>query len=311
MLLFSFLFTFLSLARCYSSSAEGSSAELCKAELSNVLADPWTYSEGYLYQISEKLKAFSPLLFTPQADSVIANFEQEFGVNVDLQQAFIACSQQGISICNSVNNTYGGMDGYVNPNTNFTIQVNDSGSLTTASFSVIAGNTLVSKKSMFAEIGEFLNLTLKSPSGLSVPILQSSCIISDYTAFDFGLVDTSPIPFSCSDINATISLAFTPTNLFSNFVGQEINGNWTLMAESTADTTVSDLIFNYCYADPNAVTQACPYTSDMSRANLNIPGYRYDAASGMAYFTSLIRNGQGQEMYATISRSVATMIIKK
>lgn len=305
MLLLSLLFTVLSLARC-----DSASVELCKAELNSVLADPWTYSEGYLYQISEKLKVFSGLLFTPQVDSVIANFEQEFGVNVELQQSFPACSTQAPSICNAVNNTYDAGSGSISTfGTNFSIEVLDSGSLTTASFSIIEG-TVGGSKAILA-VDQFINMTLISPSGLSVPILESTCTVAPDTNFNFGLVDTSPIPFSCSDINATLSLAFTPTNLFNTFAGQEVYGNWTLNAVAGDVAYFLTLFFNYCYEDPNFVPQPCSYTSDMSRSNLNIPGYRYDAGTGMAYFTTLIRNCQGQEMYATISRSVANMIIKK
>lgn len=90
MLFLTLLFTVLSIV--HGEELSQSTRNLCEAEIENILADPWNYSERYLDKVNEKLKEFSQLLFTPQANSIVSNFEREYGVTITLEQPFPICN---------------------------------------------------------------------------------------------------------------------------------------------------------------------------------------------------------------------------
>jgi hypothetical protein len=104
-------------------------------------------------------------------------------------------------------------------------------------------------------------------------------------------------------------LDFQPTTPFTQFTGVEAFGVWKLGFHPADDYGfLRSFSVNYCISSG---ASSCSFSSDIARANLNVPGYRYDAASGTIYYTSVLHDTQGQLLYATISRSVEGMFIKK
>ncbi len=147
----------------------------------------------------------------------------------------------------------------------------------------------------------YLNIYMQPPGGSASAALESTCTLAD-GVYQFGLADSSSIPFNCTNLNSSIT--FQPTTPFSQFNGLEAGGEWYLIINGTEFGSLQGFTIDYCIA-------ACSLSSDFARANLNVPGYRYDSADAMVYYTSILRNGQDEEMYVTISRSVKGMLVKK
>lgn len=148
-----------------------------------------------------------------------------------------------------------------------------------------------------------MNLTLVSPAGTSVDILQEDCLVANYPNFVFGLSDLANLPFTCASV--TDGISFTPTNSFGVFNGENPLGNWNLITYTVYNGFFNVLTFNYCTISASC----CLYSRDIARSNLNIPGYLYNADSGLASFTTAIRNSNSEELTAIISRSVDGILV--
>ncbi len=263
-------------------------ASKCKFELESVLAAPNTFPENYLRLLSNKLSQFSELLFTSQAASVISSFEQEYGVTVSLQAPFPVDT---ITSCNFYQ-----YDGNSQPFLNgpFPFNITEQGQIYNLSIANIFGTLGNDNKALTATNSVSLQISFQAPNGFTSQVLDASCSFSSRN-YQFGLADSSDIPFDCTTIGG--QLTYSPTSPFSQFKGVEANGQWELILFSDDNaSSLQTFRIDYCLA-----TQPY-YSSDIARSNLNFPGYRFD--SGVAYFTSIDRNSQGEKLYVTISRSL-------
>ena len=296
-----FLFTL----GCLFALVLGSSTEKCKFELQNVLADPQTYSQNYLRTLSGRLAQFTNLLFTNQANSIVDAFEQEYGVNVQLKSPFPTCQSDGTAqACYSLPLEIES----ATLNGEYPFAIPQSGPITSISITNIIGQAASSKKSML-DI-DFFTISLQPPGLIPAQILVPACQVPDTQNFNFGLSDTSTTAFSCDAVDSATVLL--PTSPLSQFNGLEANGEWKLIISGADIGFFTGFTFNYCVTGSAASsTPTCSVSSDIARANINVPGYRYDATDGNVYYTTILRSAQGQELYATISRSVEGMFIKK
>lgn len=278
---------------------------VCTKELAGIVAEVDTGPQIYLHNVSKKFKAFKRLLFTPQASSIVANFEQEFGVNVQLQSPFILCSGSFTAFCNS-SSPYFDNGTPISPQIyNLTIPIYDPGRLTSIYLSAYSG--IVGGEKAAFDFPPIPKATLFPPNGQSVEIYGETCLVR--SEFDFTLSDASTEPFDCT--TADSGILYQPTNSFAPFLGTEALGDWILQLNIEAMTYLQSIALSYCTEQPRIGSgSSCTYSRDIARSNINVPGYRYDSDSGIAYYTTVIRNIDGQELYATISRSIIGMFMK-
>ncbi len=259
-----------------------------KTELKNILEHSKTFSEEYLKSISDKLSKYSNALFTSQADSIVSAFEQEFGVEIVLQSPFLGCASQScfsVSIVLDVGNFF---------LQSFPFTIPQSGIIESISIGSLIGTVNPIKKSMSMELDyPFILVSLQPPLSPPGMVEVPSCEVP-ILSFNLGFSDSATTPLNCSETNSGI--IFQPTNPFSQFTGVQAQGEWNLIMYTTNGGDLESFIINYCLAS------ACAYSSDIARSNSNIPGYRYDSSNGIAYYTRIFRNSQGEQLYATISR---------
>lgn len=77
----------------------------CALKLQSVVAEPKVCAQKYLEKLDNELKKKTALLFSHQADSVIQNFEQTYGVQITLTAPFISSSTEGETCFQYFNNT--------------------------------------------------------------------------------------------------------------------------------------------------------------------------------------------------------------
>ncbi len=291
------------------SLVSASTSNKCESELESVISSPKPYSESYLRKLAGRLAQYSGLLFTAQGASFVSSFEQEYGVTVTLQSPFFTCPTVPVLVaetCYSVTENVVYVDFN---NINYPFNITQSGPIT--SISIASMNGSVGSSKIVWDTSQFFNVSLQPPTGSPGPVLQTSCTI-DIGPFSIGFSDESTIPFDCTNFDSGV--IFAPTTPLAQFDGVEANGEWNLILDAADIGTLEFFTIDYCVANDsnnNAVLSSCSLSSDIARSNLNIPGYRYDSAAGMAYLTILLRNVQGEEVYATISRPINGMIIKK
>ncbi len=268
----------------------------CKIELNGIVATPMSYYENYLGFLSNELAEFSEILFTSQANSIATAFEQKYGVNVTLRSPFFTCSPSGLSdSCYSLVESPEATISLAS----FPFTIPQSGNISSISISNMTGSLLEGKKSLLAQ--NFFSLYLIPPNSVSAPVLEPPCQIQQNENFNLGFSDASEVPFDCTNVDSGVN--FQPTTPLSQFNGLEAKGDWILYVQTIAnDGRLNTFTINYCLTNQTVTSSDCIYSSDISRSNLNIPGYRYDSSSGTAYYTKIIRNNADEELYLTISR---------
>ncbi len=117
--------------------------------------------------------------------------------------------------------------------------------------------------------------------------------------FDLGFSDDAATPLDCSKVN--LGLIFQPTVPFSQFEGVEASGECNMELDPTDSGNLDTYSINYCIGVSGAKS-FCSFSSDIARSNLNIPGYRHEG--GVAYYTKILRNSGGEEVYVTISLEI-------
>ncbi len=148
------------------------------------------------------------------------------------------------------------------------------------------------------DLQPFLNVSLVPPNLLSGQVLSPNCQVFNVQPFNFGISDDSTVPLNCSLVDS--ENIFQPTTPFSQFNGVQANGEWSLILNSAEGGSIYTFTIDYCITV--ADTSTCSYAYDIARSNLNIPRYRYDSSTGTAYYTKIIRNNRGEQLYVTISR---------
>jgi hypothetical protein len=78
-----------------------SASEKCTAELAGIVYAPETYARDYMLKVAANFNIGSAMLFTPNAQSYIDSFEQQWGVTVEIGEPFAICrvSDDDITAC--------------------------------------------------------------------------------------------------------------------------------------------------------------------------------------------------------------------
>ncbi len=161
----------------------------------------------------------------------------------------------------------------------------------------INGDITTDSKALLAENVPIM-FSLQHPELAIGEIFSATCSISS-VSFTFGLSDLATDAFSCGGIES--GSIFLPTDPFSQFKGVEAAGGWKMHVDILREDSsyLNKFTIDYCIT-PNS--SGSDFSSNIARSNWNIPGYRYDG--GVAYYSSVIRSNQGEELYTTISRTI-------
>lgn len=71
----------------------------CALELQSIVKNSQNCAQKYLERLNKELKKKTPLLFSPQADSVIQNFEQTYGVQIAVNSPFMQAQNEFGETC--------------------------------------------------------------------------------------------------------------------------------------------------------------------------------------------------------------------
>ena len=235
--------------------------------------------EAYLLKINMELKKQSPLLFTSQQSSIIANFEQTFGVRIAIQPAF---PEKLTETCIEQSKFFV-LDGFNVKTVEFNVP--DDGKFLNASV----------PKLLIQSVGlpGSSTLSLTSPSQKQQQIYNNEC---DEQQDINGAFSDDGIEFSgpsCNYIPIGVE-TYRPTQPFSTFLGESVQGNWLFKVFSSSASN-AQLRWKLCYEQGGSFGRL---SRDFSAANLNFPAFSQSA--GEYYLTSLFRNAQGEALYLTI-----------
>lgn len=271
----------------------------CEQELQGIISVPENCAEKYLRNLMRQLKTKKSLLFTSEADSVVQNFEQTYGVTVTLNQPYPRITDE--SCYQFTNNT--------------------SGFYATAAY-----NTTDAAFFSFnnTELG---NLPI-SNINVTVSLLASSVQTTIMgIAFNFGTTSGAGLPFmifqcgaQASWINATFAdggalVDDNCNNLGDGLVLQAYTNMMEIIKQNaiTFATPMQFVVANPpsgVYFDSVTLTLctkevAPPYTSTWSKSNLNVLGFR--KSEDTFYSTAIFYDSYGQMLYVTISVPAASI----
>ncbi len=257
----------------------------CARKLQAALYEPQIEAKNYLKKLTANLKTGSALLFTPQAASYLAQFEQQWGVNVTLSEAPNICKEFTPEPNCTVftENQPNSQAVFEVPELQFTyITVTFNGTVTT--------NAGIGNYQLIGPGQDSIELTLNASNICYGNIAAGS--------FSIGFADGSTTYFNCASPNSGTVLA--PDEPLSTFDGVNTEGNWTLIRQGgNAQFDIANL--NFCFQP--ASIMIC--SRDVMKALTNIPGFRID--SGMAYYTEDIFDQFGNFKQITIRYLVNTM----
>ncbi len=272
------------------SSLESKSPSKCATELQEILFEPQSYAKEYMTKVAANFNLGKALLFTPQSDSYIQTFEQEWGVTIELFDASNICVNNSQSVCSAVQQEFN----YVATVYNITIPE----AYILSSLQISFTGTVTSN----AGIG---NYTLTSPAGTTVILSnQNLCESSNLGTFEIGFADDATGQFICDSPNE--GAIISPTEPLSTFNGESTLGIWALNLSALSENLVNIVTFTYCQTNTNTT---CP--RDAMKALTNLPGFRYDSGSQTVYYTEDIFDDFGNFKQVTISRPVNGIFVKK
>ncbi len=279
----------------------------CSRSLQEILLQPRSYAKNYLENVPNKFRSGSDLLFTSQASSYIAAFEQPWGVSVSVATPDDICAPQSELICFDFGKSYPGLGQRVVANgfnsSSTTIDPPIPYPMESFSLKVLRGNYSDSTPQDY-----FFSVNIIAPESNTVNLVNLTNGCQTQT-FNFSLADTGSLPIgtqngTCVGINSTpIITIFKPFQSFAEtLIGKTLlGGQWSLFfINQNANETlyIQEFTFNACYKQTAAPT--C--SSDIMHSLLNVPGFRMD--SGIAYLTEEIYAADGQMRLATISRPI-------
>jgi hypothetical protein len=268
----------------------------CSAELQGILYEPLTYGKDYMTKVAAEFNKGKALLFTAQADSYIAKFEQQWGVTVNTKSPLNICSA------------------YVTNTIITSIPVSFNNSIFDYSFSIPASEAFIIENLTIAVtgntggnrgLGRYI-LTPPSSIGPSIALSEINfCLWSSTNGpFSLGFADGATGVIECTAQNAGTVVA--PYEPLSQLNGQNSTGEWVLNAVNGEGLSVYTITLTNSQSN---YTNSC--SRDVMKALTNIPGYRYDRNEQTAYYTEDVFDANGNFKQVTISRPISGMIVKK
>lgn len=268
----------------------------CSAQLQGILNKPQTYSYEYMTKVAAHFRTGAKLLFTPQSQSYIDNFQQQYGVSVAVNNPTNICGSGAAGACNTTDAVVDTPSGGIQ---NATFTLGNSGDFGSMSLNINLTVTALGADPAVTS----MNLT--SPSGTTITLIQGACIATSSGSFSFILQDGAAA-FDCTSAQTASGQTFAPLQPLSTFAGESLAGTWLLSTEFDGESSVDAVVVSYCEADGMFTC-----SSDVAEALMNFPGFRYDAGTQMVYWTEEIFNCDGQMQQVTISRPVADIFVKK
>jgi hypothetical protein len=261
----------------------------CSAELQGILYEPLTYGKDYMTKVAAEFNRGKALLFTAQADSYIATFEQQWGVTVSIADPSNICTSTTEKV-------------YIPISTTITRNLTD-----TITFSVDEEYTINNLVISVTGIGvNNLNYTvLRNSEDIEATLIDTNvCLGASFDTFNIGFEDGATDGFDCSNPNAGAFIdPWTPLSVFN---GQSSGATWTLEFNPDENYVFTSITF---YNVTSNTFNSC--SRDVMKALTNIPGYRYDPNEQTVYFTEDVFDDNGNFKQVTISRPISGMIVKK
>ena len=266
----------------------------CAAELQGALFEPQTYAKDYMQKVAANFKIGSALLFSPNANSYINSFENEWGVTVSINDALNICGATTENTCYStvVNDP-------IDPNPGeYTFSITDD---------IVISSLNISITGAAGGDGGLGTYTLTSPANSAVLLSDTNICggTSTDAAFSIGFADGSTETITCSPEGQNAGTVLAPTNSLSNLNGESTLGDW-LLTVTGAEVVISSITLNYCSSSSST---SC--SRDVMKALTNIPGFRFDSATQTVYYTEDIFDQFGNFKQVTISRPINGIYLKK
>jgi hypothetical protein len=266
----------------------------CSAELQGILYEPLTYGKDYITKVAAEFNKGKALLFTAQADSYIATFEQQWGVTVTTEYPVNICS------ANTTNTTTTIPVTFTQSGDDYYFSIPESEAFTIKNLTIaVTGSTGGSNG-----LGIYF---LETPDSIGMFIFVSWFICDGASSagpFSLGFADGSTNLIDCNNQNAGTFIA--PYESLSILNGQSSAGNWKLTASNGAN-----LVLDTITLTNSQTTTSYSCSRDAMKALTNIPGYRYDSNEQTVYFTEDVFDASGKMKQVTISRPINGIIVKK
>ena len=262
----------------------------CAAELQGALFEPQTYAKDYMQKVAANFKIGSALLFSPNANSYINSFENEWGVTISVSEASNICGGR-VGSCQSSFQSFDQVED------EYEITINEDFIFDTITVEV-SGNYQTDSTG-------FAGFTLINPAGDELSLSDYLCASTSYaasTTFSITFADGGGV-LNCAELDSTTS-PLAPTQPLSTFSGQNILGTWGLRVDASPDILFTGLRLTFCQ-----LSNVC--SRDVMKALTNIPGYRFDSTAGMVYYTEDIFDAFGNFKQVTISRPIDGIYLKK
>ena len=288
-------FVFASLSLALSDSKSRNLKNGCAKELAGALFEPATCMKDYLARINEDLKQYSAFLFTNQEGSVIQNFQQKYGVTVEVDSSFTPYSFDGcftftndssIPLLEDMAFAFG--NGYLPPYNISSIEVS-------AVF-----NSDVANPNFGGLLFYFSTETVYSSD--APRLYGESCDTDGISATfaDNGIVlDTD----SCALIQSNVVYRPDRGSLMAYVADKNMSTPFYFFAQGSDAYPVYfvSATLKMCTTDnvPPAYWQSAGLTRNIAKANTNIPGFR--ASDGQYYYSSIYWGPDGQMKYVTIT----------
>ncbi len=266
----------------------------CTKDLEAILFEPQSYAKEYMTKVAANLNLGKALLFTPQADSYIQTFEQEWGVTIEIFDAFDICTAVAPAlICASTN--AGDFQDLVSD-----IPVTDNFVISSLSINITGA----------AGAGGLGAYSLTSPASTVVQLCDNLCSIETPTSgFTVGFADEGASNFDCNQLLSNQIL--DPIQPLSAFNGESTAtaGTWVLTMNAQVEAGALAATLTYCYVSSGpAPGSAC--SRGAMRAVTNVPGFTYNPYTQTVYCTEDIFDAFGNFKKVTISRSINGIYLK-
>lgn len=256
----------------------------CARTLNKIIYQPEACGQAYLSQVNKNLKRYSPLLFTDQKDSIIANFEQQYGVSIETFSPFSRLGDDIISCDTFVQGQRTLSSASAN---NFPFNEQSSGTFVSASitgYRVQGGAASLSSST----------IKLTSPGNTIIQnVYNNSC--TGANAFNVNFSDDGQnlnTPNCGAQLNS--GQTFKPTQPFATFDGTQVQGSWSVAVTISESRQLQGFNLTICYSNPNYI-----YPRDIAYSNLNSPAFSRE--NGLSKLSSIYRNTIGEELYVSIT----------
>lgn len=279
------LLLFVLLGCAYASVDELQEEKLCSNTLESTIYQPKSCGQEYLRRVNKDLKRSSALLFTPQRDSIVANLEQQYGVQITITEPFSSLSSEVVK-CDTF--AQGSYPLATNGPNNFVFDELSAGTFVSAS--------LTHLDTQLRGDGFSSTISLTSPGNVTQSVYNNTC--TNIQGFKISFSDNgnplTNVPNCRTQVYNNNNRTILPTQPFGIFNGTEVQGSWNVSITVSTTLQLNSFNLNICYLASSNI-----YPRDMAFANLNLPAYSRE--NGLSKLSSILRNPVGDELSISIT----------